>query len=76
MVILVERKTKTERKFGEAQSIQLLPVNSENTIPFQVEHVILSQTPEQAILKTSNILSIYNLIMISWAKLLISQTLG
>ena len=76
MVILVERKTKTERKFNESQSIQLLPVNSENTIPFQVEQVILPQTPEQTILKTLNILSIYNLIMISWAKLLIPPTLG
>ena len=76
MVILVERKTKTERKFDESQSIQLLPVNSENTIPFQVEQVILPQTPEQTILKTLNILSIYNLIMISWAKLLIPPTLG
>ena len=76
MVILVERKTKTERKFDESQSIQLLLVNSENTIPFQVERVILPQTPEQTILKTLNILSIYNLIMISWAKLLIPPTLG
>ena len=76
MVILVERKTKTERKFDESQSIQLLPVNSENTIPFQVEQVILPQTSEQTILKTLNILSIYNLIMISWAKLLIPPTLG
>ena len=76
MVILVERKTKTERKFDESQSIQLLPVNSENTIPFQVEQVILPQTPEQTILKILNILSIYNLIMISWAKLLIPPTLG
>ena len=36
----------------------------------------LHQTPEQTILKTLKILSIYALIMISWTKLLTAETLG
>ena len=67
VVILVQRKTKTQVKFGGAKSIQYPLVDSKNAIAFRIEQVakILAQTQEQTILKTSKILFIYTLIMIS-----------